>query len=245
MTPRSGRSQPSRARGIDGAVPFGLALIALGVLLVLDNLEVVDASDLLAGWWPLAVIVAGLWWTVTGAPVSGLATAAVGGLLLAATLELVELPLARLILPGILVVVGGSLLQAGVRLRGAQDGATARTSLRSGPAASDPGSSSLGGDRQLHGPSATAVFGDARLVVGDDGRDTDRVVVTATAVFGDVRVEVPSGWRLEDHITRLLGDVTLPTSQPTYPESPVVVLYGLVALGDVRVRYVALQEGGR
>ena len=263
MTARSARSQPSRSRRVDGAVPFGLALIVLGVLLALDNLEVVDASDLLAGWWPVAVIAAGLWWTVTGAPVSGLATAAVGGLLLAATLELVDLPLARLILPGILVVVGGSLLQAGVHLRTAQvgaasqggaagpDGAVAQEgvggngSLGRTSAASDAGRPSGGRERQLAGPSATAVFGDARLVLGDDGHDADRLVVTTTAVFGDVRVEVPSGWRLEDHLTRLLGEVTLPTVQPSYPEAPVVVLHGLVALGDVRVRYAELEEGGR
>lgn len=241
MTERPVRSQPMRRRTIDGAVPFGLALIVLGVLLALDNLEVVDASDLLAGWWPLAVIAAGLWWTFTGSPVSGLAAAAVGGLLLATTLEVVELPLSRLILPGILVVVGGALLQAGVRLRHAQDGrqdAAARSSTGAVTGTSTQG-------RQLTGPSATAVFGDARLVVGDDAYGTDRLVVTATAVFGDVQVEVPTGWRLEDHLTRLLGDVTLPPSQPTYPESPVVEIHGLVALGDVRVRYAELDGGGR
>ena len=245
MTARPAPSAPARPRTIDGAVPFGLALIVLGVLLALDNLEVVDASDLLAGWWPLAVVAAGAWWTVTGSPVSGLATVTVGGMLLVATLGVVELPLGRLVLPGILVIVGGALLQAGVRLRAAQ------VEVRDGPsvgrrtAATSSDGAAIADDRQLAGPTATAVFGDARLVVGDDGRDTDRLVVTATAVFGDVRVEVPSGWRLEDRITRLLGDVTLPREQPSYPESPVVVLHGLVALGDVRVRYVELMEGGR
>lgn len=247
MTARSARSQPTRPRRVDGAVPFGLALIVLGVLLALDNLEVVDASDLLAGWWPVAVIAAGAWWAVTGAPVSGLATAAVGGLLLAVTLDVVDLPLARLILPGILLVVGGSLLQSGLRLRAAQDAAAAARdgTLGRGPAGSGSGCGGSTRERRLAGPSATAVFGDARLVLGDEGHDTDRLLVTATAVFGDVRVEVPSGWRLEDHLTRLLGDVTLPAAQPTYPEAPVVVLYGLVALGDVRVRYAEFEEGGR
>ncbi len=242
MTARSAPSAPRR-RKIDGAVPFGLALILLGVLLALDNLEVVDASDLLAGWWPVAVVVAGVWWSVTGSLVTGLATAAVGGMLLFATLGVVALPLGRLVFPGILVIVGGSLLQAGMRLRAAQAEADDRPPVGPERAATSGGGPPTAGGRQLAGPTATAVFGDARLVVGDDGRDTDRLVVTATAVFGDVRVEVPSGWRLENRITRLLGDVTLPREQPSYPESPVVVLHGLVAFGDVRVRYAL--EGGR
>lgn len=245
MTAPPTSSAPARPRTIDGAVPFGLALIVLGVLLALDNLEVVDASDLLAGWWPLAVVAAGIWWSVTGSLVSGLATVTVGGMLLVATLGVVELPLGRLVFPGILVIVGGALLQAGVRLRVAQADVDDSPPAGTGRAVTAGGDPPTAGDRLLAGPTATAVFGDARLVVGDDGRDIDRLVVTTTAVFGDVRVEVPSGWRLEDRITRLLGDVTLPREQPSYPESPVVVLHGLVALGDVRVRYAELLEGGR
>jgi len=239
------RPAPARSRTVDGAVPFGLALIVLGVLLALDNLEVVDASELLAGWWPLAVIAAGAWWTVTGSPAPGLATVAVGGILLVVTLGVIELPLGRLILPGLLVVVGGSLLQAGGRLRAAQVEVGAGPSPVRGPAATDTEGRSAASDRRLAGPTATAVFGDARLVLDGDDRATDRLVVTTTAVFGDVRVEVPSGWRLEDRITRLLGDVTLPPQRPVAPGSPVVVLHGLVALGDVRVRYVDRKEAGR
>lgn len=162
---------------IDGALPFGLALIVLGVLLALDNLEVVDV------------------------------------------------PFGRLVVPGLLVVVGGGLLQSGLRIR------SARLEVAESGAAA--------------GPAATAVFGDARLVIGEGGADPGRVVATATAVLGDVSVEMPAGWRIEDRITRLLGDVTLPSTQPTSSESPVVELHGVVLFGDVQVRYVDLAEGGR
>lgn len=214
-----------RWAGIDGALPFGLALIVLGVLLALDNLEVVDAGTLLAGWWPLAVLAAGVWWLATGAPVLGVLAVLASGLLLTSTLELVDVPFGRLVVPGLLVVVGGGLLQAGLRIR------SARLEVAESGAAA--------------GPAATAVFGDARLVIGEGGADPGRVVATATAVLGDVSVELPAGWRIEDRITRLLGDVTLPSTQPTSPGSPVVELHGVVLFGDVQVRYVDLAEGGR
>ena len=204
----------------DGAVPFGLGLIALGALLALDNLEVVDAGAVLAGWWPVAVLVAGLWWLVTGVPVLGGLAIVAGGLLLASTLDLVDVAFGRLVFPGVLVVVGGALLQAGIRVR------SARLEV------ADTGT--------VAGPAATAVFGDARLVVGEGGDDPRRVVATATAVLGDVTVEVPVGWRIEDRITRILGEVALPREQPSSPQSPVVVVHGVVLLGDVRVRYVDL-----
>ena len=219
MAAGRGRDAGGRVR-FDGAVPFGLGLIALGALLALDNLEVVDAGAVLAGWWPVAVLVAGLWWLVTGVPVLGGLAIVAGGLLLASTLDLVDVAFGRLVFPGVLVVVGGALLQAGIRVR------SARLEV------ADTGT--------VAGPAATAVFGDARLVVGEGGDDPRRVVATATAVLGDVTVEVPVGWRIEDRITRILGEVALPREQPSSPQSPVVVVHGVVLLGDVRVRYVDL-----
>ncbi len=232
MTTQDQRTRRGGGR-LDGAVPFGLGLIALGGLLALDNLEVLDAGALLAGWWPVALLVAGLWWLVTGSPVLGGVILVIGALLLASTQELVEVELGRLVFPGLLVVVGGGLLQAGIRVRRARFEVLAARAGGSGSGA------------PVVGPSATAVFGDARLLVGEDGSDPGRVVVTATSVFGEVSVEVPDGWGIEDRITRILGDVKVPRSQVAYPESPVVVLHGLVLFGDVQVRYVDLAEGGR
>lgn len=222
-----------RRDGINGAVPFGLALIAAGVILILDNLGVVDAAELFAGWWPVAVIAAGLWWLVTGAPLSGLFVTAAGSLLLATTQDVVDVELGNLIFPAFLVVVGGALLQAGWKVR------SARVSMASVTAGLQR--SAAGPD----GPSATAVFGDARLIVTDDGEDLDRRLVTATAVFGDVSIEVPAGWRVVDNLTRVIGEVSIPRDQPDYPESPTVEVHGLCIFGDVSVRYVDLSEGAR
>jgi hypothetical protein len=223
-------ADPQRRRWrVDGAVPVGLALIALGALLTLDAFEMVAATDVLAGWWPIAVVLAGLWWLATGAVLVGVVVAVVGGLLLTTTQDLVDVPVGELILPGLLVVLGSALLHAGVKLRAARLGASAGQQGPRTPASAT-------------GPSATAVFGDARLRIGEDGVDVGRVVVGATSMFGDVHVDVPAGWRIEDHLTRVLGDVTLPPSQPTYPESPVAELQGVVVFGDVRVRYVDLED---
>lgn len=233
MTTDDGSGAGGRVH-LDGAVPVGLGLIVLGVLLALDNLALLDAGALLAGWWPVAVLAAGLWWLLTGSVVLGGVAIAVAGLLLAATQGLVEVPLSRLVLPGVLMVLGGGLLQAGRGVRAARlevADAAAASSLAAAPA--------------VAGPAATAVFGDARLVIGAHGDDPRRVVVTATSVFGDVVVEVPAGWRIEDRITRILGEVTLPRSQPASPASPVAIVHGVVLLGDVRVRYVDLAEGAR
>ena len=219
---------PQRSR-ITGAVPFGLVLIALGVVLLLDNLEVVDAAELLAGWWPVAVIAAGVWWLVAGARWTGTVMAVVGVLLLATTLDVVDADVGSLVLPALSLLLGGALLHAGARVRDAR-GADGRPVFASawGYGDDDPGGWPAGD------LAATAVFGDARLVVSDL-RGEGRVTVTILSVFGDVRIEIPSGWRVEDHTTRVFGDVKVPRSRSTAPDAPVVELHGLVLFGDAKV----------
>ncbi|HEY7583123.1 MAG TPA: DUF5668 domain-containing protein, partial [Acidimicrobiia bacterium] len=39
---------------------FGTGVIALGTLLFLDYAEVLDAGEVIASWWPVVLIAAGL-----------------------------------------------------------------------------------------------------------------------------------------------------------------------------------------
>lgn len=210
--------ETSGRRGIaDGTLWAGLLLIVAGTVLVLHNLDVLDARVLWTGWWPALVIGAGVWLLVGGQAVVGTVVAGIGALLLLDLQQVIEVNVGQLIWPGLLILVGGGLLRAGLQVRG----------FETGPAGNQ---------------GATAVFGDARLRLDDTGRERAEIPVTATAVFGDVTVEVPAGWRVRDRLTRLLGDVSIPTDQPGYPEAPLVVLHGLVMLGDVNVRYLDVTE---
>ena len=232
--------QQSGDTGTGGAIPAGIALIAVGLVLLAGNLGWVDAGELLRTWWPLAVVGAGQWWMATGARWTGATVALIGLLLLANTQAVLDVDLGRLVFPGLVMVLGVAFLNAGARVRAARDahGEPLRLTTRTvrGEGAWPPGDL-----------SATAVFGDARLVVSDGGphHELDRITVTAISVFGDVKIDVPAGWRVEDHTTTVAGDVTIPHDQPTYAESPVVELHGLVLFGDTTVNYLDVVEGGR
>lgn len=235
MSARPSTSGPG-AR-LDGAVGLGLILITIGVVLTLDNLDIVSAGDLVAGWWPVAVAVVGFWVGLRGNLVVGTLLVVVGGVLLLATRDVVTSSAGELVAPGILVVLGGAMLQAGRRVAAARARWAAaleeavRTGRRGSPVLS---------------PTATAVLGDAVLVLDDDVPAGGRLVVSTTSVLGDVRVEVPAGWAIEDRITRVLGDVEVPTR--THPASvgvPTVELHGVALLGDVDVVERAGTGGAR
>lgn len=239
---------------ISGAAQAGLSLIAVGGMLLADNLGWLDAGALLRDWWPALVILAGVSWLVTGAPWVGGAAIMIGVLLLANVQDLIDADIGSLIFPSILVFLGMTLLNASAKVRAAHgtDGrplrfATAGKGGVGGPNRSDGAGRACGPDHGWpHGDlAATAIFGDARLVVGDSPVELDRITVTALAIFGEVKVDVPAGWRVEDHTTAVLGDVEVPRDQPTYAEAPVVELHGLVLFGNAKARYLDVPGGGR
>jgi hypothetical protein len=232
---RPERPDRRAGRGVGGAVPFGVALIAVGVLLLLGQLDVLDPARVAAEWWPLLVIGAGLWWLFTRAWLTGAFALGAGLLLLGITLGVLDAGLGNLIFPLFLLLVGLLLLTSGVRLRRAT-AVAGDTTARHGPAAQRPAGHV---DRR---PSATAVFGDARLRLYDDGDDPEALVASVTSVFGDVHVQVPAGWRVRNRTSALFGDVKIPRDQPTYPEAPVAELHGLVLFGDLKVRYEDPEE---
>ncbi len=231
---RERADEGSRHRGLDvsdtGAVPLGIALITVGALLLLDRTDALGTSSIAADWWPLALTLPGLWWLSTGQRTLGAILTIVGLLLLGDNLDLVEVSLTGLVWPAVLLVLGASLLRAGIALR--RSARPDRTAV-AGAAPSD--------GRDVGAWSATAVFGDARLVIPAPAAGARVQLAQTTAVFGDVEVEVPAGVDVVDRTTVLLGDVKLPAGTRPGPGAPVLELHGVVVFGDLRVRTV---EGG-
>ena len=214
--------RPTTRRRIEPMLVLGLVLVAVGVVLMLDRAGIVDAGSLAAAGWPLVFVGIGLWWLYEGNRVAAGVAVAVGGLLLLITNDVLDTSLGHLILPIVLIGVGLGALDGGARMRRA--------------VATGAETSGGHGVRWAQSPTATAVFGDARITVADHG--ADRAAVTAISVFGDVEVAVPAGWRVVDRTTALFGTVRIPTNQPTYAEAPVVELHGLAVFGDAKVRYL-------
>ncbi|MFP4234699.1 MAG: LiaF transmembrane domain-containing protein, partial [Nitriliruptoraceae bacterium] len=213
--------------GLDGAVVLGLVLIVVGVVLTLDNLGLVSATDLLEDLWPVAGVVVGVWLAVGGNVVVGLLVVAVSGVLQLSVLDVVPASTGQLVAASLLLVLAGVFLQAGRQVRAAR--VTWAGALEEAARAGRPGAPILA-------PTATAILADAVLVVDDVLPAGGQLVVSATSVLGDVRVEVPRGWRVEDRLTRVLGDVDLPQRRSAASaDAPVVHLHGLTLLGDIEV----------
>ncbi len=240
-------------------VVLGLLVIGMGVLFLLDNLDILDFRHAV-GFWPLALIVAGAV-SLTGMSGNGPRSSGyVGSVLIGLGVLMI---LSRL---GILYVSWGTLwplvmiaLGGLVLYRSLGPGRVRRVSLDKGGAAGlqvDDGgaasSSSSGADdlvdivavlggferrlvtRDFRGGEITAIMGGCML----DLRDASIVreaVINVFTIWGGINIKVPPDWTVILNGTPVMGGFSEKTATP--PDgSKRLVIRGYAVMGGVEVR---------
>ncbi len=215
---------------------LGVVLIALGVLLLADQLGYVSTWVVLARWWPVVLIVAGLAQILTRPRnvVGAIVLVAIGGVLLAWTHGVVTS--LAILWPVLLIALGGwLLLRPGVRRR--DDSAVAASTRIDVVAIFDDSDVELPAG-PLEDGAITTVFGDVDLDLSRTTiPDGQRVVVQATTVFGDVDLIVPARWEITASGPELFGSVRVEPMRVT-PDTaaPRLHLRVLTLFGDVEIR---------
>jgi predicted membrane protein len=239
---RSRRYRRRRARGASGVV-LGAAIIAIGVLLLLDNLGIVPAVNLW-DYWPVILIALGLArLTNTSSPSSliwGGAITAAGALLLLNNLNLLHFPF-HMLWPLLVIAFGASMLFRAAeaqRYVGAPQGGVECN----GPSFSVW--SVFGGvERRIETDDfqsayISAVFGGVKLDLRRAQIKQGRAIIDVNAVFGGVEMMVPENWTVVLEATGVFGgieDKTRPPQQVPGQPNPVLVVTGAAAFGGVSV----------
>lgn len=220
-------------------VLLGLLVIGVGVLFLLDNLDILDSSRAL-GFWPLAFLVAGTF-ALTGkgprsANYAGVVLIAIGVLMILGRLGFVYISWGAL-WPLVLIGLGGLVLY-----RSLGPGRVARTSLEKGAAADDVVDivAVLGGfERRLstqdfRGGEITAIMGGCML----DLRDAAIVKEAAIDVFtvwGGINIKVPPDWTVVLNGTPVMGGFSEKTARPP-DNSKRLLIRGYAIMGGVEIR---------
>lgn len=170
---------------------FGSLVVAAGALLLLDNLEVLDAGSLVGDWWPVVLIAGGLvaiasnrrHWVVPLLLIGG------GGALLLRTTGVVD---SLSVIVPVLIIIVGLLFVFG---RGFGVGKTSTgDSVNSFNLFS--GSELTTQSQSFKGGSVGAVFGGAELDLRN-ARLAQDATLDVFAAFAGVEVTVPRGWIVE------------------------------------------------
>jgi predicted membrane protein len=214
-----------------GRLFFGLVIVGVGVILLLDNAGVANAGDMFAVWWPAVIILAGLLTLLANPrhwPVA-LIIMAVGLVFLLSNLDIVDL--GSIIFPAIIIVVGLMVLF------GRGMGSRVETGDRVNSFNVFSGSELSSHSKQFTGGSVSAVFGGAEIDLRDavPAKDASLDVFTA---FGGVELKVPQGWQVVVRGLPLFGGIENATAKEQLPEPhPVLAVNATVLFGGLEIKH--------
>lgn len=223
-------------------ITFGLAVTGIGTLALLDNLRLFD-MPLLRTFWPLGLVLLGLSHLVAprhrGSWLAGLALVAVGSVMTAHNLDLLQFRL-RDWWPVFIIGAGVSILMRGLfpRRHGAGCGDTPST-LEHGDRvridASFSGVNQQNDSRSFKGGRIDATFAGVELDLRQAAMDGPEAVLEVSARFSGIELRVPRDWQVVVDIAPTLGaveDKTVPPMNPTQR----LVLRGEAVFGGVEVK---------
>ena len=215
-----------------GRLYFGSVIVAVGVILLLDNAGTVDAGDIFGTWWPALVVAAGLLMLAAnpGHWVMPLLVTAVGVALLLSTLDVVDI--GDFLWPAILVAVGLVVIFGrSVGGRSTDTGSTVSNfTVFSGSELASHSDSFEGG-------SVSAVFGGVELDLRDAQLAPEAALDVFTA-FGGVDISVPQGWHVEIKGFPIFGGFENATTKDKLSSaSPTLTINATVMFGGLEVKH--------
>jgi hypothetical protein len=214
-----------------GRLFFGLLVVAVGVILLLDNAGTLDAWEIFGTWWPAVVILAGVLTFAANPrhwPVALIITA-VGTAFLLSNLGVVDA--GEFIIPAAIIGVG--LLVLFGRGMGSRTEAGDRVNSFNVFSGSELASHS----KQFQGGSISAIFGGAEVDLRDAAPAVDAQLDVFTA-FGGVELKVPEGWQVVVKGLPLFGGIENATVKDTLAaDAPKLSVSATVLFGGLEIKH--------
>jgi hypothetical protein len=216
---------------------FGLLVVALGVILLLDQLGVADASVILR-WWPALTLAYGLM-LLTGicsrrSPIAGILVSFFSGWLLLERLDILHRSPWDL-WPLVLVVIGAAMVIAALRGHGSAVAAERGAStLRAFALFSGAGRKVVSED--FRGGEITAIMGGHDVDLRPAKIAEGPAVIDVFIWWGGVDLRVPEDWKVTNEALALLGGVDDKTRAPEGEVKGHLVIRGLIVMGGMDVR---------
>jgi predicted membrane protein len=220
---------------------FGAIVVAIGCLLLLDNLGIVRFHDIWQ-YWPVLLVAYGVSRIVDSRTASGYiwggVLALIGAFLLLDTLDIIVFNFA-VVWPLILIAFGISVLVRALERNRIPAGATLTGAPVVGSTAIFSESKSGSDTQDFHGGEATAVFGAARFDLRNASMTVDEARIDVNVVFGEVEIRVPETWSVINRAGVVFAGVNDKTIHPKPDpnvKTPRLVVTGAVIFGGITLR---------
>ncbi|MBI5105422.1 MAG: hypothetical protein HZB46_10675 [Solirubrobacterales bacterium] len=220
-----------------GRLLLGLAVLALGVLYLLDAAGTLDAGRAIDRWWPLLFVAAGVLTLLERPPsrVRGTVFVLVGVVLLGFSTGTLTDQDWDYVWPAAVIAAGLAILW---RWRGRPIGGTAIGDdvLRSTAVF---GGTKLRSDSQaFRGAWLTAIFGGVTLDLRGARPAPGGATVNTTSAFGGVTLLVPRGWRITTRCVPIFGGAEDKTEHEALADdAPVLSVDAVSLFGGVDIKH--------
>ena len=240
----------ARRSGLGGRVFFGVLVIVIGVLFLVDKVGIAELDSLL-DWWPSLFILYGAWRLIANRFRSLFLPLLLifGGVVL----QLRELDTADVfstIWPAFLIALGVAIVIGGMRSRNRRQRGGSSSHSASTIIDVDLGAPADADDGTLHavaGSQDRIVSGDfydgsINVVMGNgtlDMRDATIVDKPATlevsVVMGEVKVRVPTEWNVRIVNSSQIGDTKDTRRSQNNSDDPDLIIRGSVTMGSLQI----------
>jgi len=197
----------AKVSGSGSRIVFGAILVLVGVLLLFSQMGVFDFGDFMSVFWPLILIVVGLWqWAIRRFRPSFWPL-----LLIIAGVFLLALRLGLLDGRGLGVMIGIVMIAFGIWL--VMRKARPSTDYAISDADAIDHWVIFGGveetitSQRFTGGNATVVFGGADIDLRKAALADGDVTLNLSAIFGGIEIKVPENWQILVDGTAILGGV--------------------------------------
>lgn len=210
----------------------GAIIVAVGTVLLLSSLKVLDISSILADYWPLLIVLAAgvifindfrSW------PVAAF-VAVLGGLFQLRELNIIDVQPWSIVWPLIIIFVGVSLL-----FGRSYAGKRASKSERDDVSAIMAGTTVVNHSKAFKQSNATAIMGGARIDLRQADFDKE-ALIEVFGFWGGVEIVVPENIVIRNQINNIMAGTEDKTKQTTDKKSPVLTVAGTLIMAGVSIR---------
>jgi hypothetical protein len=239
-----------------GGIVIGGLIVAVGLMILLDNMGIIRFHDVWR-YWPVLLIVFGVSRILESRAPAGYIWGGVltlaGALLLLDNLDIVVFDF-NLVWPLLIIAFGLSMLLRSMDrkryLASTTGGPGVAGATGTGPGPIDDCSTCnayavFGGSKRrvntpdFRGGDAIAVFGGVEFDLRGAGMTVDQAVIDVNVVCGGLEVRVPDSWTITNRAVTIFGGVEDKTVQsklePT-AKSPHLIITGSVVFGGISLR---------
>jgi predicted membrane protein len=230
--------------GLSGIV-IGALIVAIGLVILLDNLGIVRVYDIWR-FWPVILIGFGvsriLESRAPGGQVWGGLMVLVGVAFLLDNLHILifDFDVSQLIWPLAVIGFGVFMLLRAIDRKKYLEGApaTAKPDSGAGSWAIFSSVKRKVDSQDFKGCEAMAVFGEVKIDLRKAGMTGDQAVIDVNALFGGVDIRVPETWRVEMKGAGIFGafeDKTVPPRVDPAVKTPQLIITGTAVFGAAKV----------